>query len=286
MWIDPGTRVSFGAVSDGGGRRSVNEDAVLAEPPIFCVADGMGGHTHGAMAARTILDCFAELPRFPSQEITSGQVQAAIGRAQERIRMNLELAAPQRDEEMTAGSTVAGVVLTSSSGRPCWLAFNVGDSRIYRYADDRLAQVSVDHSLVQELVDAGRLSPEQALTHPDRHIITRAVGSASVAVADFWMLSAAPTDRILLCSDGLTGELADSELREELASPDDAETVAARLVARAISTPARDNVSAVVIDLSPAERPVQRPRTPVWAYDPEDTVPRSAQDDTQPTARS
>lgn len=280
-----GTPTRHGAVTDTGGHRAANEDAVLARPPVFCVADGMGGHSRGAMASAAVVAAFDDLATRladpgapaaePDAEVSPEQVHAAVVDAQARIRAELGLSEPEPDASMTAGSTVAGVVLTRADDRLCWLAFNVGDSRIYRYSGARLRRVSVDHSVVQELIDAGEIDEAQARSHPMRNMITRAVGSGLDVTPDFWLLAAAAGDRIMLCSDGLVNEIEESEIAAALGGTETAEQAAQNLLARATAGGARDNVSVVVVDLDPSTAldGVTAPRL-AGAYDPEDTMPR------------
>ena len=280
--MSPTTRdpIRFGAVTDSGGRRPANEDSVLARPPVFCVADGMGGHARGAMASAAVVAAFEELAlQLGSEEaleLSTERVQGAVHAAQARIRAELGLDQPESDTEMTAGSTLAGVLLTRADGRLCWLAFNIGDSRIYRATGGVLSRISVDHSVVQELIEAGEIDEEQARSHPLRNMITRAVGSGMPVAPDFWLLSATSGDRLLLCSDGLVNEVTEREIGTVLGDGGTAQQVADRLLARARGVDgARDNVSVVVVDLHLESEvdDVTAPRL-VGAYDPEDTMPR------------
>ncbi|MFC4555213.1 PP2C family protein-serine/threonine phosphatase [Georgenia faecalis] len=242
-------RTQWGVATDTGGHRRVNEDAVLARPPVFVVADGMGGHARGDMASRTVV---AELAALASGDapLRPDDVRAAVGRAASRIRETMAADA----EPAAAGSTLAGVVLTEQDGEPYWLVLNVGDSRVYRSAATGLEQVSVDHSLVQELVDAGTIDAEQARRHPQRNVITRAVGTGAVPDVDFWMLRALAGERLLVCSDGLVEELSDAEIGEVLGGAGDAPAVAEALVARAMGDAgARDNVTALVVEVVPGD---------------------------------
>jgi PPM family protein phosphatase len=272
----------WGAASDAGGRRRVNEDAVLAEPPVFCVADGMGGHARGAMASDAVVTAFGDLAsrlrRDGEQaDVTPEQVEAAVDAAQRRIRAGLGLTEPESGEAITAGSTLAGVVLTRSDGRASWLVFNIGDSRVYRWSRGVLNQVSVDHSVVQEMVDAGEIDAEAARTHPHRNVITRAVGSGATVRPDFWVLTARRGDRLLLCSDGLVDEVTEDEIADALGSDDAPDAVVRRLLDRATADDgARDNVSLVVVEADlPAEPDDATAPRDLGAYDPEDTIPRA-----------
>ncbi len=269
-------QVAWGVGTDTGGRRAVNEDDVLATPPVFVVADGMGGHVHGELASRAVVTAFEELAGRcdPDREVLPEEIQAAIRTAQRTIR-----GAGEHDPQgrpVTAGSTVAGAVLTVHESQPFWLVFNVGDSRIYRLSEGELAQVSVDHSVVQEMVDAGALGPEDARRHPQRNVITRAVDTGPDVDADFWRLRAGSRDRLLLCSDGLTDELGDAEIGAVLREVDSAQDAVDRLIAAATTGGARDNVSVIVVDTAGADvmATAPRPASEGDEGDVADTVPR------------
>ncbi|KAE8764530.1 PP2C family protein-serine/threonine phosphatase [Georgenia thermotolerans] len=239
----------WGVATDTGGRRSVNEDAVLAQPPVFVVADGMGGHARGDMASRTVVAALRELAER-AEPIGRSDVEDALDRAAQEIRatMAADTATPFAGPESVAGTTVAGAVRTERDGVAHWLVLNVGDSRVYRFAEGELRQVSVDHSLVQEMVDAGTLSPAAARTHPRRNVITRAVGTSDEVEVDFWLLPIEPGERLLLCTDGLIGELEDTEIAEVLANEPDPSRAAEELLRRAVTGGANDNVTVVVVD--------------------------------------
>ncbi|TRW45421.1 PP2C family protein-serine/threonine phosphatase [Georgenia yuyongxinii] len=227
------------------GHRSVNEDAALAHPPVFAVADGMGGHARGDMASRSAVDALRELAEHAGAPLTAADVGAALTRAAEQIQATM---AAEAGPDAIAGTTVAGAVRTEHAGEPAWLVLNVGDSRVYRLRGTTFEQVSVDHSLVQEMVDAGTLDPAAARTHPRRNIITRAVGTDLEVEADFFMLPAHPGDRLLMCTDGLVGELEDQEIAAVLTATADPAEAAAALVAQAVVAGAEDNVTVVVVD--------------------------------------
>ncbi|MGC5629134.1 PP2C family protein-serine/threonine phosphatase [Georgenia sp. Z1344] len=247
-------QVQWGSASDAGGRRKMNEDAAFARHPVFVVADGMGGHARGEMASRTVVAAFGALA---DQEgpITPADVTDAVRAGAEQIRQTMEEEARQGGlgpdlADAMAGTTVAGVVLTHSDGEPYWLVLNVGDSRVYRFSRDRLEQVSVDHSLVQELVDAGELAPAEARTHPRRNVITRAVGTGLDVEVDYWMLHVGADDRLLVCTDGLFGELGEDEIADVLRTRMHPTAAAEELIERAVADGgARDNITAVVVDV-------------------------------------
>jgi protein phosphatase len=247
------TLTQWGVATDAGGRRSVNEDAAFAQEPVFVVADGMGGHARGEMASQAVADAFRALAARGSRHISADEVDAVVREASAAIRRTMEEeSASGRSEtdgrEAVAGTTVAGVVLTEQDGEPYWLVLNVGDSRVYRFSAGRLQQVSVDHSLVQEMVDAGTIDAAEARTHPRRNVITRAIGTGPDAEVDFWMLRVQPGERILLCTDGLVGELDDAQITGILATVASPSQAAQTLVCRAVTGGASDNVTVVVVD--------------------------------------
>lgn len=232
-------RLRIGGATDVGAVRRVNEDSMLVHPPTVAVADGMGGHAHGDRAsAAAVAALAAALPagRPPTPEA----VLAAVDAAAAAVR-GLTAHRPST----IAGTTLAGLsFVETGAGQYRWLAFNVGDSRVYRVGPEGLVQVSVDHSVVQELIDAGRLRPAEAAEHPDRSVVTRALGGSERVAADVWMLPPAPRQRFLVCSDGLTRELADDRITRVLEAPD----AARALVRAAVRSGGGDNVTAIVVD--------------------------------------
>jgi PPM family protein phosphatase len=130
-----------------------------------------------------------------------------------------------------------------------WLLANLGDSRIYRLAEGRLEQISVDHSVVQELIDAGQITVEEAAVHPERHVITRALGSPGGIEPDFFLLPLGSVERLLLCSDGVTGMIEDEEIEGILETVADPRDAADELVRAAVAAGGRDNATAVVVDV-------------------------------------
>jgi PPM family protein phosphatase len=238
--------VGSSARSDRGRVRLVNEDSVLATHPIYLVADGMGGHEHGERASQAIVAAFATLAgtRPLSQDLVLSALQSA--------NTAVHLLNAEAHGASIAGSTVAGValVLDVRSGSHYWLAFNVGDSRVYEWADGALTQLTVDHSAVQELVDSGAISAAEAASHPQRNVITRAVGVSDVADPDIWLLPAGGNQIFLICSDGLHTEVSDARIAELLRSwgDDESVSIADMLVEAALEAGGADNVSVVVVD--------------------------------------
>jgi protein phosphatase len=231
--------VVFGAATDPGLRRRINEDAYLAAAPLFLVADGMGGHNAGEIASATVIDEFARLSGRASLGIDD--VRVAVTAARRRVA---QLPAGSAG----AGTTLAGVVIADVDGEGYWLALNLGDSRTYRLSEGHFEQVSVDHSVVQELIDAGQLAADAAQRDSRRNVITRAIGAGSDGEADYWLLPAEQGDRILVCSDGLSGELEKDAIHAILLAETDPQIAATRLVHEAMVRGGRDNITAVVVD--------------------------------------
>src|SRR3712207_5642328 len=199
----------------------------------------MGGHVGGAAAAEAVVEALRSLTR--SGTTTVEAIRLALQRADGEIR------AFQGPDKAGAGTTVAGVALVDEGDGPQWAVFHVGDSRVYRWHEGRLDLCTKDHSVVQELIDAGYISDESAATHPQRHIITRALGVGPRPDADVVLLPVVPGERFLACSDGLTGELDDARIAALLGVGDAVESVATELTGEAVSVGARDNVTVVVL---------------------------------------
>jgi len=269
----PPITVLCGAATDIGLRRTLNEDSFVAAAPVFLVADGMGGHQAGEVASATVIGEFSRLAGRPS--VSVDDLRAAFEAARSRV------AALPAGGGAGAGTTLTGVAIADVDGDGYWLAINVGDSRTYRLSGGQLEQISVDHSVVQELIDRGELDHAQATRDARRNVITRAIGAGSDADADYWLIPAEEGDRILVCSDGLSAELSteriDAILREE-AHP---QAAATRLVHEAILHGGRDNITVLVVDaISVGDGPGtggNRGTQPVFPDDDEldaDTRPR------------
>lgn len=235
------TAIAGAACSSVGPSHTANEDSCLAGTTVFAVADGMGGHVGGATASRLAVEAL----RFDDATPTDPQgIRHAIQTANASI-----LAAAASDFSLEGmGTTLAGLALVHDEEGERWLAFNIGDSRIYRLVAGSLVQVSTDHSLVQELIDANELTPERAASDPRRNVITRALGTEQAPAADFWVLTPSEGERYLLCSDGLSGSLPPPAIQSILAQYHDRQEAAQALVAAAFAAGARDDVTAVVVD--------------------------------------
>ncbi|MHA7282272.1 PP2C family protein-serine/threonine phosphatase [Arthrobacter sp. TMS2-4] len=236
-----GVRLTYGFGTDRGLRRELNEDSFFAVEPVFAVADGMGGHEAGEVASSVCVRTLeaSGLPGTRVPHVTAADLEDLIQEADRRIRT---------EAGGHAGTTLTGVVLVEEHGAAAWLFFNVGDSRAYRLSSGIFGQISVDHSEVQELVDLGSITEHEARTHHRRHVVTRALGTGDDADPDFWLLPVEDHDRILLCSDGLSGELTDEDIHAILDTVRDPQEACDRLIAAALRSGARDNVTVVVVD--------------------------------------
>jgi len=239
----------YGAATDVGHVREVNEDAFLATPPVFVVADGMGGHDGGDVASAIVVEEFGRVADEGYDPRRGADVVAATLRAsQKRIADYGRQQQGAGRRAWHAGTTVVAALLVTDDEGPNWLLANLGDSRIYRFADDALEQVSVDHSLVQELVEAGAITADDAAVHPERHVVTRALGGPD-AEADYFLLPLASVERLVLCSDGITGMIDDDAIAAILREVEDPRDAADRMVADALAAGGRDNATAVVVDV-------------------------------------
>jgi serine/threonine protein phosphatase PrpC len=227
--------------TDVGRHRLVNEDSILAERPVFVVADGMGGYDAGDRASQAVVAAFRDV-LCAGNPVELGAIRIALSAADEGV------AAVAAQTERGAGSTVTGVVLLEREGEPYWLIINVGDSRVYRHIGAELEQLTVDHSLAQELVDVGELTARSRRDFAERNVITRAIGAAD-SRADSWLMPVTTGERILICSDGLHGELPDEEIRALLTMSGRPAAAASSLIDAALRAGGHDNISVIVLDV-------------------------------------
>ena len=235
--MTPAIVARSGAATHTGLRRALNEDALLAQAPLFLVADGMGGHQAGDVASATVIEGFAQLRG--RSVLTIDDVSFTLARVRAAVDA-IGGAAASVEAGSMAGTTLSGVTIAAVDGVGYWLAINIGDSRTYRLSGGALEQISVDHSVVQELIDAGELRAADASRDRRRNIITRAIGAGSTGEADYWMIPARVGDRILVCSDGLSSEVDDEEIRTLLAAHEDPQTKIGRPQQLYTGSPARD----------------------------------------------
>lgn len=228
------------SASNVGTVRSVNEDAVLERPEIglWAVADGMGGHDAGNVASRMIVETLGELqkPEGLNGYVTS--IEDAILDVNQRLLEYSEIVLDGR----IVGSTFVGLMIYGQVGVCLWM----GDSRLYRYRGQEFTQISRDHSQVSELLQAGAITAEEAVNHPESNVITRAVGTSEDPYLDLEVFKVQIGDIFLLCSDGLYNAI-DNETIVTNLSLDDTQEMVAGLIGDALENGASDNVSVVAI---------------------------------------
>lgn len=236
------------AVTDIGRRRQINQDFVyLSETPvgnlpnIFIVADGMGGHNAGDFASRYAVETIVGEVKASFEKNPTIILGKAIDKANACIRQK----AGGDKTLMGMGTTI---VVATCIGKYLEVA-NVGDSRLY-LVNDRIEQVTIDHSLVEEMIQRGGIDRRSARNHPDKNIITRALGARNTIEADFFNLELEAGDIVLLCSDGLTNMVEDEDIRRVLKSGRDLKERAETLVQMANDNGGKDNISVIIIEPS------------------------------------
>jgi protein phosphatase len=227
-----------GSASHRGGR-DTNQDAVLVSDDLFAVADGLGGLQDGEIASRLALEALHAA--FGAARSRSGLISAC----REANQAVWEQATLDGDDP-TMGATLAAVGIVAD-GEP--VVVHVGDSRLYRYRDGQLDQLTDDHSITADLIRAGEITAREAQTHPQRNIVTRALGVAPNVEVDTSDVSCEPGDRLMLCTDGLYKALTTAQLEAALASRAEAQHVADELITMAVDRGAEDNATAVIIDI-------------------------------------
>jgi protein phosphatase len=231
------------ARSDVGRVRTSNQDSGYAGQFFFVVADGMGGHAGGDVASGIAVRDLAALDRRFS---SVAEARAALVAQLKTINEKLSHVVDSNPELAGLGTTVSGMVRVGDR----FVVAHIGDSRIYRLSNGELTQVTADHTFVQQLIDAGRITEAEAKDHPRRSVLMRVLGDVdddpSIDTTD---LPAIPGERWLLCSDGLTGVLDDAHVRDMLAADSAPETVSARLVDRALTGGGPDNITVIVVDV-------------------------------------
>lgn len=282
---DSTVRIRATGSTDRGAVRAVNEDDSLVAGVCFVVADGMGGHEHGDLASAAAVGAFREL----IADDAPARAESVLDAITAANRAVIDLAV-ERGIEGTCGTTLTGVALVDVGDVAHWMAFNVGDSRVYQWNGRRLDQLTVDHSDVQERIDRGELTELAARTDPRRNIVTRALGADDDVDPDVWIMPARARQTFIVCSDGLTRELDDDEIARiitfhaaQSARESPPMSLAARLVGAAVAAGGKDNVTVIVVEseldtdehdlpVDPTEDTSERGAlSPVL----EDTLPRS-----------
>jgi protein phosphatase len=244
------------ALTDTGRRRRDNEDAFVLEPPLFAVADGMGGAQAGELAARLAVTTIEE---------SRGSVVAEHGLEELLRRANARIYERALDDPATAGMGTTATVATVDEHTGSLTLAHVGDSRAYRIRAGTIEQLTQDHSLVADLVRGGTISEEEALVHPARSVITRVLGTDPTVDVDTVTAQLEPGDVIVLCSDGLTAMVRDEAILDAVTgSPGPVEATEA-LVVVANRAGGDDNITVVVFEVvegEPPERPDQPEQSP------------------------
>ncbi|MPZ91339.1 MAG: Stp1/IreP family PP2C-type Ser/Thr phosphatase [Actinobacteria bacterium] len=236
----------IGTKTDVGRRREVNEDSFLVHEPLFVVADGMGGHVAGDIASSTAIDTIKEESSSANAQDMNTLARLVLG-ANSRIWEKAQSDASLRG----MGTTCTLLMLDSSRAHFA----HVGDSRAYLLREGKLTQVTEDHTLVGRMVKEGRLSADEAERHPQRSIVTRALGVDSVVEVDLMTVDLQEGDRILICSDGLSSMIDSDSIASILEEESDPQVAAERLVDAANEAGGEDNITVVILDIVDAETP-------------------------------
>jgi PPM family protein phosphatase len=237
------TVLRSGSATDVGRVRKVNQDLPLESANLYAVADGMGGHVGGEVAAQVAVEA---LLKVFSREPTRAGLLDAFAQANSAVWQEGQ----EHSELRGMGTTLTAIALVGGDdGRDTLALANVGDSRAYLFSEDQIVQVTADHSLAEERMRHGEMTEEEAAVHPQRHILTRALGVSSEVEADMWELQLRSGDRLVLCSDGLSNELTNEEMAEVLSSVRDPGEAAHQLVESANEHGGSDNITVVVVDV-------------------------------------
>ena len=235
------------SVTDIGRKRKMNQDYVFAtDSPIggldnlYIVADGMGGHNAGEYASAFSVEELKDLV----VELGQAEIEIILHRALQEVNRRLRTVAASDSRYYGMGTTI---VIATVRGGILYVA-NVGDSRLY-LKKNRLRQITVDHSLVEEMVLAGTLDQKKARTHPDKNVITRAIGAEDTLEIDFFREKVSEGNIVLMCSDGLTNMVEDSEIEEILGSSSSLEDAGGQLLAKANDNGGSDNISVLLVKI-------------------------------------
>jgi serine/threonine protein phosphatase PrpC len=244
--------------SDVGLLREGNEDSAYAGPRLLAVADGMGGHAAGEVASALTIASMAELDREPPDDDMLQELADAVNAANSRLQDKI-LANPAVEG---MGTTLTALLWSDGHAAVC----HIGDSRGYLLRDGELYQITHDHTLVQSLVDEGRISADDVSTHPQRSLLLRALDGRSIAEPDLSVHDSQAGDRYLLCSDGLSGVVSDETLRDALSGIEDLDVVTRQLIELAIHGGGPDNITCIVADVvDQATSPLPPTTTPILA---------------------
>ena len=236
------TTQTAGSATDPGTVRTANQDALVVSPPLFAVADGLGQSPGGETASRLALDTLsAAFTGPPSAEALAAAFRQASDAVWERASADPSLHG--------MGTTLTAVAVLHSGPATRLIVASIGDSRAYLFQDGQLRQLTRDHSVIQGLIDAGQVTVDQWRSHPDRSLLTRALGIAPVVEPDITLPEVAGDARLLLCTDGLTAQADHAEITAILSGPAGPDQVARDLIELANSNGGADNTAVIVIDL-------------------------------------
>jgi serine/threonine protein phosphatase PrpC len=232
--------------SDVGRRRENNQDSAVTSPRILAVADGMGGHAHGEVASAVAISAMQDLDaRLRGAELASVDLLAALRETVDEAATRITGLAQQNPDLRGTGTTVVAFLVDGTRIG----VLHLGDSRAYLLRDGRLQRLTRDHTLVQSLVDEGRISEEEAASHPRRSWLVKTLQDSSTPEPDLFHVDGLPGDRYLICSDGVTVVLEDAQLQEVLATVAEPDAAVAELIARANAGGGPDNITCIVADL-------------------------------------
>ena len=230
---------TFGSRTDVGCVREHNEDSLVVAPPLYVVCDGMGGHAAGEVASEIAVNVIADrAPATPDA--------AALGQAVEEANLAIIQAAREGVGRAGMGCTCTAAMLENER----LIVAQVGDSRAYLLHGGTLQQITRDHSLMADFIEAGQITPEEARVHPQRSVITRALGSDPRTQPDLFEINVNTGDRLLICSDGLTSMIEDYEIEDILNRTPDPQIAASKLVNAAIAAGGHDNVTVIVVNVT------------------------------------
>lgn len=233
------------AGSDVGRRRAMNQDSAATSSRLLVVADGMGGHAHGEVASSVAVGAVMELERRLAADLSDVDLTAELGTALDEAAARLTTLAQDDPELRGTGTTVVAFL---ADGARIGIA-HIGDSRAYMLRDDALVRLTRDHTLVQSLVDEGRITEQEAAIHPRRSWLMRTLQDGSAAEPDLFVHTGMVGDRYLICSDGLTAVLDDEMVREVLRTETDREAAVKRFLRLANAGGGPDNITCIVADL-------------------------------------
>ncbi|RFP57730.1 MAG: serine/threonine-protein phosphatase [Limnothrix sp. CACIAM 69d] len=275
-------------LTDRGMLRSVNQDNLFVDPEgrLFIVADGMGGHAGGQEASRIAIEVVSQviLQAWESEASSPALLEVAIEKANDAI-LDDQVRHPERAE---MGTTIVAIMYRDDQ----WWQVHVGDSRLYRSREQHLLQLTKDHTWVARAVESGDLSQEQARSHPWRHVLMQCLGRRELELVEIYPLEFRLGDQLLLCSDGLTEELSDSEILHHLCQMPSAhqlDQLVERLVQSAKDRGGRDNITVLLVASESTEEDEEEEFIPLGPVDDEpsegmidETLPFPTDDDFPP----